>query len=604
MTVLVLSSIISIASAQGTVIQGRVEGTTKINNEMLIKLNIININGYALNHKPGDTIVVSFSPYKSIGECVEVRGSFDPGTYGGNWIDFFADSVETITCPSEPKPPQCTPGPIGYPQCYGNAVQQLYQDSSCNQYWQVIDDCNRYIPSKCCQGSSCVSCGGQEKYRCVNNVVERLVITNGIEEWQVFDDCNKYNPPKQCIGGICVKGDEPEPQDNCIQTKCQEQNGPIGGPYTKDGKTYQRYHECDCVGIECQCQTLEKEVTKKEIKFTGTAIEFHKGEMPGAPSYWIVKIDDPIISGPQPCSDELKVTTYQAINDAWGFNDTNICEGDQVAVYGVYLETNSGCEVTLQGSEEYYIKLTDNFVDDFKKLELIKWQVSTWCNHKDPNSIENDCPFLNGWAADHVLPSTDNNANSVLDFFIDGRVYKANSQCPEDRSFTSGEISTKRQFGYGRYECRLKAAKGSGVVTTFFIYDQASKGEIDIEIFGKDKTDLMQVNTWTVAAGVRVQHPHLVTLGFDASADYHNYCIDWSKDAVVWSVDGQTVCWSENGQQVCKSYDVPNPPGNIFLSLWPSNSAIWSDPGTFNLGNGQQIHGMYDWVMYITDASI
>ena len=290
----------------------------------------------------------------AVGDCIEARGywetflAVDPISQG------HVDYIKKIACPNEPPRPKCTPGSIGSPQCSGNVVRQLYQDADCNQYWQTVDDCSRYIPSKCCTNGACQKCGEQETYRCVNNVVQRLVINNGVEEWQVFDDCNRYNPPRRCIGGVCIKIDDSTPEEECDQVDCQSQSIDLG-QYTKDGTTYHRYRECNCLENTCQCETKQKELTSAEIIFIGTAIKFHKGEGSGTPDYWTVRVED-VISGPQPCRDQLDVIIKQATNVDWGYVDPNIQENYKVKVYGIYKEqVNNGCNIVLYGSKKYHM---------------------------------------------------------------------------------------------------------------------------------------------------------------------------------------------------------------------------------------------------------
>ncbi len=105
----------------------------------------------------------------------------------------------------------------------------------------------------CPQPSGCT-----ETYRCNNNVAERLCYQNGNQYWQVSDDCNAYSPQRQCVNGNCV--DVTPPQPSCNQQACQSKSGPIDQPYIRDGKMYQRYRECNCVGGNCQCSQVEKEV--------------------------------------------------------------------------------------------------------------------------------------------------------------------------------------------------------------------------------------------------------------------------------------------------------------------------------------------------------
>jgi hypothetical protein len=75
--------------------------------------------------------------------------------------------------------------------------------------------------------------------------------------------------------------------------------------------------------------------------------------MPGAPWGWVVQVDE-VFSGPQLCRDQLNVTTA-SVAPPWGYMDPDITKGDQVRVYGRYTSPN-GCDVSLIGSDDYYIK--------------------------------------------------------------------------------------------------------------------------------------------------------------------------------------------------------------------------------------------------------
>lgn len=105
-----------------------------------------------------------------------------------------------------------------------------------------------------------------------------------------------------------------------------------------------------------------------EIDFDAIALEYCEGNMSGAPSYWIVKLTE-LYYGAYPCDDVLKVIVYQAIPDEWGYVDSETEVGDEVAVYGAYIENDSGCIVTLQGSEEYFFETMfyDEYEDEFEE---------------------------------------------------------------------------------------------------------------------------------------------------------------------------------------------------------------------------------------------
>ena len=95
---------------------------------------------------------------------------------------------------------------------------------------------------------------------------------------------------------------------------------------------------------------------EEEIGFYGTAIAYYKKSGIGAPTYWTVQVDR-IRTGPEPCSSQIDVITYYARSPPpWGYVDPDIKQGDNVEVYGKYLEDQEGCHVILGGSTGYYIR--------------------------------------------------------------------------------------------------------------------------------------------------------------------------------------------------------------------------------------------------------
>ncbi len=99
------------------------------------------------------------------------------------------------------------------------------------------------------------------------------------------------------------------------------------------------------------------------VEFTGVAEEFFAGDMPGAPTVWVVNVtsveDEAVI-----CSEVVNVTVSQATPGPWGVFDANVTEGSVVDVFGAYVEDETGCMVTLEGSEEYYFVLADEEEDE------------------------------------------------------------------------------------------------------------------------------------------------------------------------------------------------------------------------------------------------
>jgi putative hemolysin len=119
----------------------------------------------------------------------------------------------------------------------------------------------------------------------------------------------------------------------------------------------QDYFDHKCNASECSKWILSKGgcvPAINEIRFTGTAIAYNEGDMPGAPTCWTVEIDK-IISGPRPCSNKIDVC-IAAVAPPVGYMDPSITIGSKVEAYGDYIENQDKCSVTLAGSVGYYIK--------------------------------------------------------------------------------------------------------------------------------------------------------------------------------------------------------------------------------------------------------
>jgi len=73
----------------------------------------------------------------------------------------------------------------------------------------------------------------------------------------------------------------------------------------------------------------------------------------GAPTVWTVQVTY-VEDEMEICSEIINVTVFQATPPPWGTFDENVVVGDEVEVFGAYIEDETGCSVTLQGSEDYF----------------------------------------------------------------------------------------------------------------------------------------------------------------------------------------------------------------------------------------------------------
>ena len=101
----------------------------------------------------------------------------------------------------------------------------------------------------------------------------------------------------------------------------------------------------------------------------------------------------------------------------------------------------------------------------------------------------------------------------------------------------------------------MKSAQGSGTVSSFFLYDDTSRDEIDVEILGKDPSQV-QFNYFVNGQG---GHEKVIDLGFDSSAGLHNYEIEYSEGRIDWYVDGLWQ-WGVNDQGLNGGSSMPSHP--------------------------------------------
>jgi beta-glucanase (GH16 family) len=215
------------------------------------------------------------------------------------------------------------------------------------------------------------------------------------------------------------------------------------------------------------------------------------------------------------------------------------------------------------------------FRDDFESFDTTRW-------HKADGWTNGD-PFDAWWQADNASFS-----GGVLSLQLD------DEGCPGGCGgvdYASGEYRSNGHYSYGVYTVRMKAVAQEGVVSTFFIYTGPSEGnpwdEIDIEITGRNPYQ-MQTNYFTDGVG---DHEYQIDLGFDSSADFHTYSIEWMPDTIRWYVDG-SLAHTEDGSRGT----LPSTPGRIMLNFWPGADSINIWLGDFVYDG--PIQAKYDWVSY------
>jgi endo-1,3-1,4-beta-glycanase ExoK len=166
---------------------------------------------------------------------------------------------------------------------------------------------------------------------------------------------------------------------------------------------------------------------------------------------------------------------------------------------------------------------------------------------------------------------------------------------------TSGaELYTSASYSYGRFEARVQFAGGDGVVSSFFLWKDASEmadvfwNELDLETIWAD------CELKTNALYGLPEASHTASGGTEGGwcTGFHTYAFEWTPDYVAWSVDG-TELRRETGEDSTAFRDNASAEGmQIHFNVWPGDA-------TFG-GNFTEailpVHEYINWVQYSSYA--
>ncbi len=142
------------------------------------------------------------------------------------------------------------------------------------------------------------------------------------------------------------------------------------------------------------------------------------------------------------------------------------------------------------------------------------------------------------------------------------------------RPYRSGAFASARSFTHGRFQAEIRAARGRGLVTGFFLHRHGPRQEIDIELTGDDPSCMLTnvyFNPGDEGAGLSYGYrgsPCRIELGFDAAEDFHLYTIDWRPGCISWSVDDVLV----HQRRSWEPTPVPHLPMRLHGNLWAPRS--------------------------------
>jgi len=164
------------------------------------------------------------------------------------------------------------------------------------------------------------------------------------------------------------------------------------------------------------------------------------------------------------------------------------------------------------------------------------------------------------------------------------------------KNYKGAEVYSNQSWKYGKVEMRMRMAKGSGILSTFFTYKNGSEvsgtfwEEVDIEVFGKNNAETFQSNIITNNPKKTSEEVH--SPGYSMGDAYHTYTLEWTPNYVAWLIDGVLMRKTLGGQVS----ELTNAESFRF-NLWAANLTNWV--GAFDV-NALPAYQFVNWVKYST----
>ncbi|CAK1354402.1 unnamed protein product [Cercospora beticola] len=230
--------------------------------------------------------------------------------------------------------------------------------------------------------------------------------------------------------------------------------------------------------------------------------------------------------------------------------------------------------------------------------------IATAQTFTDCNPLEKTCPSEPGlpsasYSADFTqgegaAASWTSATGTNLQYGADGAIFTiaGQGQAPT--------IASDFNIFFGRFEVTMKAASGTGIVSSI-VMESADLDEIDWEFVG-GRSGEVQSNFYgkgdTTTYDRAVYHPVA-----DAQNIWHTYGIDWTSERIEFSIDGtviRTVPYSS--AQTVNGQNYPQTPMQLKLGSWAGGAS--PDEGTVEWAGGKTDFAQGPFTMLVKSVNV
>lgn len=208
---------------------------------------------------------------------------------------------------------------------------------------------------------------------------------------------------------------------------------------------------------------------------------------------------------------------------------------------GTNYQTSSVCDYNLNETTLLSAGWTKSFEDNFD-ADLSKWNI--WTAGAYNNELQYyQAPNLqlsNGILA--IVAKKESASGATTPFDNTQKSFKYTSGRIESKSVFTADAATPKV----RIMARIKIAKGYGMNSVFFSYGSnlPTNGQIDfLTAYGQDHTRYTTNYYYGTKPLQNIVQGALgyITTDADLTACYHVYEVEWTKDALVYYLDGKLV---------------------------------------------------------------
>ncbi len=174
------------------------------------------------------------------------------------------------------------------------------------------------------------------------------------------------------------------------------------------------------------------------------------------------------------------------------------------------------------------------------------------------------------------------------------------------KPYKGAEIYSNNSWLYGRYEMRMRVAKGGGILSTFFTYKNQSEvegnfwEEIDIEVFGKSNAEIWQSNIILGSTRPTIQSHEEHEVEDSLGDAYHTYVLEWTPDYVAWFLDGVEVRRITGTSTVTSLTN----PQSLRFNIWASESVEWAGDWSDSVLPVYQFVSYFEYKTYNTTTKL